>query len=117
MILEPLGIDLDQYLGLIVDANVKEGADMKRTIRFLKVAILTLFGTCTILLVGGIHFSATNIIESPDFLEPAYQGDEYFEELNPKSDYLWPHDDLLSDYLWPHDDLLIERNIPEVIQL
>ena len=79
---------------------------MKRTIRFLKVAILSLFGTCTILLVGGIHFSATNIIESPDFLEPAYQGDEYFEGLNPKSDYLWPYDDLLQ-----------ERNVPEVIQL
>ena len=79
---------------------------MKRTIRFLKVAILTLFVTFTILLVGGIHFSATTIIESPDFLEPAYQGDEYFEGLNPKSDYLWPYDDLLQ-----------ERNVPEVIQL
>ena len=79
---------------------------MKRIIRFLKVAILSLFGTCTILLFGGIHFSATHIIESPDFLEPAYQGNEYFEELNPKNDYRWPHDDLLQ-----------ERNVPEVIQL
>jgi hypothetical protein len=79
---------------------------MKRISRFLKVAILTLFGTCAILLVGGIHFSATNIIVSPDFLEPAYQGDEYFEELNPKNDNLWPYDDLLQ-----------QRNIPEVIQL
>ena len=79
---------------------------MKRTIRFLKVAILTLFGTCTILLVGGIHFSATNITESPNFLEPACPGDEYFKELNPKSDYLWPYDDLLQ-----------ERNVPEVIHL
>jgi len=79
---------------------------MKRTIRFLKVAILTLFGTCTILLVGGIHFSASNLIESPDFLEPAYQGDEFFEGLNPKSDNFWPYDDLLK-----------ERNVPEVIQL
>jgi hypothetical protein len=79
---------------------------MKRTIRFLKGAILILFGSCTILLVGGIHFSATNIIGSSDFLEPAYQGDEYFEELNPKSDYLWPYDYLLE-----------ERNAPEVIQL
>jgi hypothetical protein len=79
---------------------------MKRTIRFLKVAILALFGTCTILLVGGIHFSATNIIESPDFLEPTYQGDKFFKGLNPKSDYLWPDEDFLK-----------ERNIPEVIQL
>ena len=79
---------------------------MKRSIRFLKVAILILFGTSTILLVGGIHFSAINIIESPDFLEPAYQGDEYFEELNPKSDDFWPYDELLK-----------ERNVPEVIQL
>ena len=79
---------------------------MKRSIRFLKVAILTLFGTCTILLVGGIHFSATNIIESPDFLEPAYQGDEYFEEYNPKSDDFWPYEELLQ-----------ERNVPEVILL
>lgn len=79
---------------------------MKRIIRFLKVAILTLFGACTILLVGGVHFSANHIIESPDFLEPAYQGNEYFEELNPKNDYLWPHDDLFQ-----------ERNDPEVIQL
>ena len=60
---------------------------MKRIIRFLKIAILSLFGASTILLVGGVHFSATGIIESPVFLEPAYQGDEYFEELNPKSDY------------------------------
>ena len=79
---------------------------MKKSIRFLKVAILTLFGTCTILLVGGIHFSATNIIESPDFLEPAYQGDEYFDELNPKSEDFWPYDELLQ-----------ERNVPEVILL
>lgn len=79
---------------------------MKRIIRFLKVAILTLFGTCTILLVGGIHFSATNLIESPDFLEPAYQGDEYFEGLNPKSDNFWPYDELLK-----------ETNVPEVILL
>jgi len=79
---------------------------MKRTIRFLKVAILTLFGSCTILLVGGIHFSATNITESPDFLDPANQGDEFFKGLNPKSDYLWPDEDFLK-----------ERNTPEVIQL
>ena len=79
---------------------------MKRTIRFLKVSILTLFGTCTILLVGGIHFSASNLIESPDFLEPAYQGDEFFDGLYPKS-----------DNFWPYDDLLREKNIPEVIEL
>lgn len=79
---------------------------MKRSIRFLKVAILTLFGTCTILLVGGIHFSATNIIESPDFFDPAQNGDEYVNELNPKSDYHWPYDDFLQ-----------ERNGPEVIHL
>jgi len=79
---------------------------MKRTIRFLKVAIFTLFGTCTILLVGGIHISATNIIESPDFLKPAYQGDEFFEGLNPKSDNFLPYDELLK-----------EKNAPEVIQL
>jgi hypothetical protein len=79
---------------------------MKRIIRFLKVAILTLFGACTILLVGGIHFSTTHIIESPNFLEPAYQGNEYFEGLNPKP-----------DFFWPHDDLLRERNFPETIQL
>lgn len=79
---------------------------MKRKIRFLKVAILTLFGSCTILLVGGIQFSATHIIESPDFLEPAYQGDEFFEGLNPKS-----------DNFWPYDEFLRERNVPEVIEL
>jgi len=79
---------------------------MKRTIRFLKIAILSLFGASTILLVGGVHFSATGIIESPVFLEPAYQGDEYFEELNPKSDYFWPYDDILQ-----------EKNVPEIIQL
>jgi hypothetical protein len=79
---------------------------MKRTIRFLKVAILTLFGACTILLVGGIHFSATNIIESPDFLEPTYQNDEFFEGLNPKSDNFGSFDELLK-----------EKNAPEVIQL
>ena len=79
---------------------------MKRIIRFLKVAILSLFGACTILMVGGVHFSATGIIDSPDFLEPAYQGDEYFEELNPKSDYFWPYDDILQ-----------EKNVPEIIQL
>jgi hypothetical protein len=79
---------------------------MKRTIRFLKVAILTLFGACTILLVGGIHFSATNIIESPDFLAPTYQNDEFFEGLNPKSDNFGSFDELLK-----------EKNAPEVIQL
>jgi len=79
---------------------------MKRIMRFLKIAILSLFGASTILLVGGVHFSATGIIESPDFLEPAYQGDGYFEELNPKSDYLWPYDDFLQ-----------EKNVPEIIQL
>lgn len=79
---------------------------MKRIIRFLKVAILTLFGASTILLVGGIHLSATGIIQSSDFHEPAYHGDEYFEELNPKS-----------DYSWPYNDILRERNSPEVIQL
>ena len=79
---------------------------MKRTMCFLKVAILTLFGTCTILLVGGIHFSTSKLIESPDFLEPAYQNDEFFDGLNPKSDNFWPYDDLLE-----------ERNTPEVIQL
>jgi hypothetical protein len=79
---------------------------MKRTIRFLKVAILTLFGACTILLVGGTQFSATHITESSDFLEPAYQGDEFFEELNPKSDNFWPYDEFLK-----------ERNFPEVILL
>ena len=79
---------------------------MKRIIRFLKVAILSLFGASTILLVGGVHFSATGIIESPDFLEPAFQGDEYFEELNPKSDYFWPYDDILQ-----------EKNVPEIITL
>lgn len=79
---------------------------MKRTIRFLKVAILTLFGTCTILLVGGIHFSATKISESPNFLEPTYQGNEFFEGLNPKSDNFWPYDEFFK-----------EKNAPEVIQL
>jgi hypothetical protein len=79
---------------------------MKRTIRFLKIAILTLFGSCTILLVGGIHFSASNLIDSSDFLEPAYQGDEFIDGLNPKSDNFWLYDDLLK-----------ERNIPEVIHL
>ena len=63
---------------------------MKRIIRFLKVAILALFGASTILLVGAVHFSATGIIQSPDFLEPAYQGDEYLKELNPKSDHFRP---------------------------
>ena len=72
----------------------------------MKVAILTLFGACTILLVGGIHFSATNIIESPDFLEPTYQNDEFFEGLNPKSDNFGSFDELLK-----------EKNAPEVIQL
>jgi hypothetical protein len=57
-------------------------------------------------LVGGVHFSATGIIESPDFLEPAYQGDGYFEELNPKNDYFWPYDEILQ-----------EKNVPEIIQL
>lgn len=79
---------------------------MIRIIRFLKVAILALFGASTILLVGGVHFSATGIIESPVFLEPSYQNDEYFEELNPKSDYFWPYDDILQ-----------EKNVPEIIQL
>ncbi len=79
---------------------------MKRTIRFLKVAILTLLGACTILLIGGVHFSATNMIEPPDFLEPTYQGDEFIEGLNPKSDNFWPYDELLK-----------EKNAPEVIQL
>ena len=79
---------------------------MKRIIRFLKIAILSLFGASTILLVGGVHFSATGIIESPDFLEPAYQGEEYIEELNPKSDYFWPYGDVLE-----------EKNVPETIQL
>ena len=41
-------------------------------------------------LVGAVHFSATGIIQSPDFLEPAYQGDEYLKELNPKSDHFRP---------------------------
>ena len=72
----------------------------------MKVAILTLFGACTILLVGGIHFSATNIIESPGFLEPTYQNDEFFEGLNPKSDNFGSFDELLK-----------EKNAPEVIQL
>jgi hypothetical protein len=63
---------------------------MKRIIRFLKVAILALFGASTILLVGAVHFSATGIIQSPDFLEPAYQGDEHLKELNPKSDHFRP---------------------------
>jgi hypothetical protein len=63
---------------------------MKRIIRFLKIAILALFGASTILLVGAVHFSATGIIQSPDFLEPAYQGDEYLKELNPKSDHFRP---------------------------
>ncbi len=79
---------------------------MKRTIRFFKVAILILLGTCTILLVGGIHFSATNIHEPQDFLEPADQENESFEGLNPKSDNFWPYDDFFK-----------EKNIPEVIQL
>jgi hypothetical protein len=79
---------------------------MKRIIRFLKVAILSLFGASAILLIGGIHFSATGINQAADFLEPAYQGDEYFEEFNPKSDYFWPYDDILQ-----------ERNAPEIIQL
>lgn len=79
---------------------------MSRTIRFLKIAILALFGTCTILLVGGIHFSATTIIESPDFLEPSYQGDEFLEGLNPKSDYFLPFDEFIKG-----------KNTPEVIQL
>jgi len=86
--------------------TLRVGVDMKRTIRFIKVAILTLFGTCTILLVGGIHFSAKNLIESPDFLEPAYQGRETFKGFYPKSDNFWPNDEFLK-----------ERNVPEVIQL
>jgi hypothetical protein len=60
---------------------------MKRIIRFLKVAILALFEASIILLVGAVHFSATGIIQSPDFLEPAYQGDGFPKELNPKGDY------------------------------
>ena len=79
---------------------------MKRIIRFLKVAILALFGASTILLVGAVHFSATSIIQSPDFLEPAYQGDGYPKELNSKSDNLRPRDNGFRG-----------GNYPEVIQL
>ena len=79
---------------------------MKRIIRFLKVAILALFGASTILLVGAVHFSATGIIQSPDFLEPAYQGDGFPKELNPKSDHFIPRSNRFRDV-----------NYPEVIQL
>jgi hypothetical protein len=57
-------------------------------------------------LVGGIQFTASNLIESPDFLEPAYQGDEFFEGLNPKSDNFLPYEQFFK-----------EKNAPEVIQL
>ena len=80
--------------------------EMKRIIRFLKVAILALFGASTILLVGAVHFSATGIIQSPDFLEPAYQGDGYPKELKPKSDQFRPRDNGFRGV-----------NYPEVIQL
>ena len=79
---------------------------MKTIIRFLKVAILALFGASTILLVGAVHFSATGIIQSPEFLEPAYQGEGYPKEINPKNDYLWPRGNGFRDV----------KN-PEVIQL
>jgi hypothetical protein len=72
-------ISLDNRLGLYLISS-----------QILKVAILALFGASTILLVGAVHFSATGIIQSPDFLEPAYQGDEYLKELNPKSDHFRP---------------------------
>lgn len=80
--------------------------DMKRTIRFFKVAILILFGACTILLVGGIYFSVANINESQHFFEPAYKENESSEKFNPKSDNFWPYGDFFK-----------EKNIPEVIQL
>jgi hypothetical protein len=82
------------------------GMEMKRIIRFLKVSILALFGASTILLVGAVHFSATGIIQSPDFLEPAYQGNGYPKELNPKS-----------DNLRPRGNRFREVNYPEVINL
>jgi len=79
---------------------------MKRIIRYLKVAILALYGASTILLVGAVHFSAAGIIQLHNFLETVYQGDRYPEGLNPKS-----------DYFSPRGNGIREVNNPEVIHL
>ncbi len=79
---------------------------MKKIGHFLNIAVLALFAGCIILLFGGIEFRAAEFKQSVDYQEPIYQFDDYEEELNPRSDYFSPRDNIFQ-----------EANNPEIIHL
>ena len=79
---------------------------MKKIGHFLNIAVLALFASCIILLFGGIEFRAAEVKQSVDYQEPIYQFDDYGDELNPRS-----------DYYSPHDNMFLEENNPEIIRL
>ena len=72
---------------------------MRRIVHFLNMAILTFFASCVILLFGGMEYRAVDLIQSIDYQESPYpiDEDEFEEELNPRSDYYFPHDNMLQE--------------------
>ncbi len=71
---------------------------MKKLIHFLNVAILSLLASCIILLFGGIGYLAADHYQPADHHDPSYLIDEYEEELSPRSDYLFPRNDVFQEH-------------------
>ena len=79
---------------------------MKKISHFLNIAVLALFAGCIILLFGGIEFRAAEFKQSIDYQEPYYQFEEFEEELNPRSDYFYPRDNIFQEAINPEIILL-----------
>ena len=70
---------------------------MKRIVRFLNVAILALFASCTILWLGSMELMTVDFGSPADQQEIPYPIDGEVEELNPRSDFLFPYDNLFQE--------------------
>lgn len=71
---------------------------MKRIVLFLNTAILALFASCIILLFGGIEYLTADLNQPVNHQEPAQLIDEYEEDLNPRSDYFFPRDNVFEGH-------------------
>ena len=72
---------------------------MRRIVHFLNIAILAFFASCIILLFGGIEYRAADLMQPIDYQESPnpIDEDEYIEELNPRSDYYLPHNEMFQE--------------------
>ncbi len=72
---------------------------MRRVVHFLNIAILAFFASCIILLFGGIEYRAADLMQRIDYQESpnSIDDDEFIEELNPRSDYYLPYNDMFQE--------------------